>query len=75
MKNIARDVEKGFLNNTMVKPSDNGTARRSGGLLGVIKTNKVTTEKTAKTITEDDVLGSIQRFGTTAVCVSLKQQH
>lgn len=61
LKNIARDVEKGFLNNTMVKPSDNSTARRSGGLLGVIKTNKVTTEKTAKTITEDDVLDLIQK--------------
>ena len=39
LKQIARDVEFSFLNGTFVKPVDNGTARKTRGLIEAIATN------------------------------------
>lgn len=39
LKQVARDIEKGFVNGTFQLPSDNATARKTRGLLPAITTN------------------------------------
>ena len=40
-KQVARDVEKSFIQGTYLLPPDNGQARRTRGLLQAINTNKL----------------------------------
>lgn len=75
LKQVARDVEKGFIVGTRVLPTDNTTARKTGGLLdaikrgvsvnGTTKANTVDLEyplggKPADGLTTDDVLDLLQ---------------
>ena len=53
-KQVARDVEKSFLVGTYNLPTDNGTARRTRGLLQAISTN--TTDASGAALTEDMIL-------------------
>jgi len=59
---IARDVELGFLTNTMVEPSTNASARKSAGLDSVITTNVVNANNAP--LTEDMVLDLMQMVWT-----------
>lgn len=59
LKQVARDVEKGFLVNTKADPTDNTTARKTGGLLASITSN-VVTNATAAALSEDMLLGLMQ---------------
>ncbi len=61
LKQIARDVEKGFLTGTFTNPADNQTARKTRGLLEAIKTNVATTTHKASELTEADVLDLIEK--------------
>lgn len=60
LKQIARDVELSFITGTYQAPTDNTKPRKTRGLLEAITTNVKTTTKTAKTITEDDILDLMQ---------------
>lgn len=55
---IARDVEVGFIKNTKVEPTDNNTARKTGGLASVITSNVVDGGDTP--LVKDDVLDACQ---------------
>lgn len=57
-KQIARDVEKSFIEGTYNLPANNGTARRTRGLLEAITTNVVDLADAA--LTADDVLDLMQ---------------
>lgn len=56
---IARDVEVSFLTSTMAEPTDNSTARKTGGILQAIKSNIVTNAQPAA-LTEKMVLDLLQ---------------
>jgi len=56
---IARDVEVGFISNTKVEPTDNNTARKTGGLASVVATNTVNGGDTP--LVKDDVLTAMQK--------------
>lgn len=75
-KQIARDVEKTFITGTYVRPSTNGSARQTRGLLEAISTNAASGE-----LTEDSVMdlfqevwtnGGIQEGETRTVIVNAK---
>lgn len=55
---IARDVEVGFIKNTMVEPANNATARKTAGLASVVTTNVKDNADTA--LDKDDVLDVMQ---------------
>jgi hypothetical protein len=55
---IARDVEVGFIKNTLVEPTDNNTARKTAGLASVVTTNVKNNADTA--LDKDDVLDVMQ---------------
>lgn len=57
-KQVARDVEKSFLQGTYLLPPDNGQARRTRGLLEAISTNS--TDAAGAALTEDLVLDLMQ---------------
>ena len=61
LKQIARDVEKGFITGTFANPSDNQTARKTKGLIEAIKTNVATTTHTAANLDQNDVLDLMQK--------------
>jgi len=56
---VARDVEVGFIRNSLVEPANNSTARRTAGLSSVITTNTVNGLDTP--LDKDDVLTAMQR--------------
>lgn len=58
LKQIARDVELGFLTGTFANPSTNASARKTQGILGAITTNKLSANNAA--LTEDMVLDTMQ---------------
>lgn len=58
-KQVARDVEKSFLQGTYLLPPDNGQARRTRGLLQAISTNAI--DAAGAALTEDLVLDLMQR--------------
>lgn len=58
-KQVARDVEKSFIQGTYLLPPDNGQARRTRGLLQAITTNAI--DNAGATLTEDSVLDLMQR--------------
>ena len=60
LKQVARDVESSFILGEYQNPTDNTLPRKTRGLLQAIQTNVRTTEHTAKTLTEDDVLDLMQ---------------
>ena len=60
LKQIARDLEKSFITGKFNNPPDNQSARRTRGLLEAITTNKMTTDKTAKTLDKDTILDLMQ---------------
>ena len=55
---IARDVEVGFIKNTLAEPADNATARKTAGLASVITTNVVDGGDTP--LVKADVLDAMQ---------------
>lgn len=55
---IARDVEVGFISNTMVEPSDNNSARKTAGLASVLTTNAQDANDTQ--LTDELVLDAMQ---------------
>lgn len=59
LKAKKRDVEKGFINNTKVVPTDNTTAAKTQGILAAISTNVVAKSGTP-TLTAADVIGLCQ---------------
>lgn len=82
-KQVARDVEKGFITGSYNLPTDNTTVRKTRGLLEAITTN-VVTNSTAAALTEDMVLdlmqeawenGGIQESETRTVIVGAKQKR
>ncbi|WP_328611775.1 DUF5309 domain-containing protein [Amycolatopsis sp. NBC_00345] len=60
---IGRDVEAGFIAGTMLEPTDNSKARRTGGILEATKTN-VITNATAAPLTEAMILDLLQKVWT-----------
>ena len=60
LKQIARDVEASFITGEFQNPTDNTTPRKTRGLLQAIRTNAMSTEHTAATLTADDVLDLAQ---------------
>lgn len=64
LKQIARDVEKGFITGTFANPTDNQTARKTKGLIEAIKTNVATTTHKAAELTEADVLDLVEKVWT-----------
>jgi hypothetical protein len=62
VKQVARDVEKSFIQGTYLLPPDNGQARRTRGLLQAITTNA--TDAAGAALTEDTILDLFERVWT-----------
>jgi hypothetical protein len=58
LKQIARDVEVSFLNNSFANPATNASARKTQGIIGAITTNVVNANNAP--LTEDMVLDLMQ---------------
>jgi len=78
LKAKKRDIEKGFIQNTKVVPTDNTTAAKTGGILAAISTN-VDAKSGTPTLTASDVLslgqtiwtnGGIQESETATILVN-----
>jgi hypothetical protein len=61
-KQVARDVEKSFIQGTYLLPPDNGQARRTRGLLQAINTNKI--DRAGAALNEDAVLDLLETVWT-----------